>query len=155
MLLYDLVLIGVLCISVIFSQFGVKDLDIPYLLSGLFGVYLLLCAYAAIGLFMSSLTSYQVVAALGTLALLALLNYVGGVGQDIDFVRDITYWLSISGRAKEMVGGLISSEDVLYFLIIIAMFISFTMVKLQSGKVRKKAVIAGRYALISPLTPLS
>ena len=92
---------------------------------------------------------------IGTLALLALLNYVGSVGQDIDFVRDITYWLSISGRAKEMVGGLISSEDVLYFLIIIAMFISFTMVKLQSGKVRKKAVIAGRYALISPLTPLS
>ena len=33
----------------------------------------MICAYAAIGLFMSSLTAYQVVAAVGTLAVLAVL----------------------------------------------------------------------------------
>ena len=64
------------------------------------GLYLLVCAYAAIGLFMSSITSYQVVAAMGTLAVLAVLNFVGDMWQDIDFVRDITYWLAINGRAQ-------------------------------------------------------
>lgn len=148
MMVYGLVLIGALLIPVIFSAFAVKDLDIPYLLSGLLGIYLLLSAYSAIGLFMSSLTSYQVVAAIGTLGLLAVLNYVGGVGQGIDFVRDITYWLSISGRAKEMVGGLISSEDVLYFIVVISMFLSFTIVKFQSGKIKRRSVIIGRYLAI-------
>lgn len=148
MMLYGLILVAILSLTVLFSQFGVKDLDVPYVLSGLLGIYLLLCAYSAIGLFMSSLTSYQVVAALGTLALLALLNYVGEVGQSIDFVRDVTYWLSISGRADEMVGGLITSEDMLYFLIVIAMFLGFAIVKLQSGKIKRKAVITGRYAII-------
>ncbi len=148
MMLYGLFLIGILILTIVFSRFGVKDLDVPYLLSGLLGMYLLLCAYSAIGLFMSSLTSYQVVAALGTLASLAVLNYVGDVGQGINFVREITYWLSISGRADEMVGGLISTEDVLYFLIVIAMFLGFTIVKLQSGKIKNKGVIAGRYALV-------
>lgn len=69
----------------------------------------MICAYAAIGLFMSTLTSYQVVAAVGTLAVLAALNYIENVGQDIPFVRDITYWLSISGRADTFFKGMICS----------------------------------------------
>jgi ABC-2 type transport system permease protein len=39
---------------------------------------------------MSSLTSYQVVAAISTLVVLAVLNFIGGLWQDIEFVRDIT-----------------------------------------------------------------
>ncbi|MCR9013386.1 hypothetical protein, partial [Gabonibacter chumensis] len=76
----------------------------------------------AIGLFMSSLTSYQIVAAVGTLAILAGLSYVKDLWQDLDFVRDITFWLAISGRAGEFVNGLICSEDVIYFLIVIGLF---------------------------------
>ena len=58
MMVYALVLIGVLMIYSIYAAFAVKDLDIPVILSGMLGLYLLICAYAAIGLFMSSLTSY-------------------------------------------------------------------------------------------------
>ncbi len=50
---------------------------------------------------MSSLTSYQVVAAVGTLAVLSLLTYVQGWWQDIEFVRDLTYWLAMPGRSRE------------------------------------------------------
>ena len=76
------------------------------------------------------------VAAIGTLALLAALNFVGGMWQGIDLIRDITYWLSISGRADELIAGLICSEDVLYFVIVIAVFLGFSILKLQSGKQR-------------------
>ena len=33
----------------------------------------------------------------------AMFNYVGGVWQDYEFVRDITYWLSIRGRTEEFI----------------------------------------------------
>ncbi len=148
MVIYGLALIAVLLLTVIFSLFVVKDFDLNYVFSGLLGLFLLLCAYSAIGIFMSSLTSYQVVAAMGTLALLALLNYVGQVGQGIEFVRDITYWLSISGRAKEMVAGLLSSDDVLYFIIVISLFISFSIIKLQAGKTKNLLKVAGKYVLV-------
>lgn len=92
----------------------------------------MICAYAAIGLFMSTLTSYQVVAAVGTLAVLAVLNYIGNVGQDIPFVRDITYWLSISGRADTFFKGMICSEDLLLLLISYCSFYHILDIKITS-----------------------
>lgn len=69
---------------------------------------------------------------MGTLAVLAVLNFVGGMWQDIAFVRDITYWLSISGRCDEFISGLICSEDLLYFIIVIALFLSLAIIRLQA-----------------------
>ena len=115
----------------------IKDLDVPDELTGLLGIYLLICAYASIGLFMSSVTSYQVVAAMGTLAIFALLNVMKSVGQSIDLVREITYWLSIDGRCDQFVRGMICSEDVLYFLIVIVLFLTLSIVRL--GAIRQKA----------------
>ena len=73
MMIYGLILMGVLLVLVIFASCTVEAFDIPAALSGLLGLYLLTCAYAAIGLYMSCLTSYQVVAAVGTLAVLIVL----------------------------------------------------------------------------------
>ena len=94
MMIYNLVLMCILAVYLVFAAITIKSADVPLILSGMLGLYLLVCAYAAIGLFMSSITSYQVVAAMGTLAVLAVLNFVGDMWQDIDFVRDITYYES-------------------------------------------------------------
>ena len=59
MMIYGLVLVGIMLIFTLFGAFTIKDFDLPLVLTGLLGVYLLICAYAAVGLFMSSLTSYQ------------------------------------------------------------------------------------------------
>lgn len=85
-MVYGLILMGVLLVLVLFACCTVESFDLSAALSGLLGLYLLMCAYAAIGLYMSSLTSYQVVAAVGTLAVLIVLNFIGSVGQDIAFV---------------------------------------------------------------------
>lgn len=132
MMIYGLVLVALVCIFVLFGAFTIKDFDWPAVLVGLLGIYLLVCAYAAVGLFMSSLTSYQVVAAMLTLAMLGALNYVKGMWQDIEFVRDITYWLSISGRANEFVRGMVCSEDLLYFVIVVLMFLALAIIRLQA-----------------------
>ena len=77
-------------------------------------------------MFCSPYMKHSHISALGTLVLLATLSYMNKVWQDIDFVRDITYWLSISGRCNEMISGLICSEDVLYFVIVVAMFLTLS-----------------------------
>lgn len=87
---------------------------------------------------MSSLTSYQVVAAMLTLTILGVLNYVGGMWQDVEFVREITYWLSISGRATEFIRGLICSEDLLYFIIVTVMFLTLATIRLQAARQKQR-----------------
>lgn len=146
MLIYGAMLMVILLIYVVFGYFAIENMDLPYVLTGVLGLYLLTCAYAAIGLFMSSITSYQVVAAMGTLAVLAVLNFIGDVGQSISFVRDITYWLSISGRTYPFLSGMICSEDVLYFIIVISLFIILSIMRLQAARKRRsKAVTFVRY----------
>ena len=149
LMVYAFLLLGGLLLIALFSCIIVKSIDFPLVLSGLLGLYLLTCAYIAIGLFMSSLTSYQVVAAMGTLAILAVLNFIGGVGQEIALVRDITYWLSISGRSREMINGLICSEDVLYFLIVIALFVVLTILRLRFNRKKgSQALRVGWYTFV-------
>lgn len=146
MMFYSLVLVGILLVFVVFAMIHVPEFDVPLMLSGLLGIYLVICAYAAIGLFMSCLTHYQVVAAVATLAVLMLLNYVGRIGQGIPFVEDITYWLSINGRSDELIDGLINSEDILYFLIVITLFLTLAVMKIQAGKKKRtKGMSALRY----------
>ncbi|WP_065218669.1 MULTISPECIES: Gldg family protein [Butyricimonas] len=139
MIVYALLLIAVLFIYYVFAAFSIINIDTPYVFVALLGIFLMVCAYAAIGLFMSTLTSYQVVAAVGTLAVLASLNYIGNIGQEIPFVRDITYWLSISGRADTFFRGLVCSEDLLYFLLVIALFITLSILRLQAERTKRSA----------------
>lgn len=134
MMIYNLVLMCILAVYLVFAAITIKSAMFPCNFPVCSGFILLVCAYAAIGLFMSSITSYQVVAAMGTLAVLAVLNFVGDMWQDIDFVRDITYWLAINGRAQEFINGLICSEDVLYFVIVVALFLFLSIIRLQSRR---------------------
>ena len=134
MMIYGLALMAVFGVFVLFSAITVVNFDYPMILTGMLGLYLLILAYSAIGLFMSSITKYQVVAAIGTLAILAMLNFIGGVGQDYDFVRNITYWLSIAGRSDSFIEGMIASDDLLYFLIVIGFFLSLSILKLNTEK---------------------
>lgn len=149
LVIYSLVLTGILTVFSTYAACTIHHADIPAILTGLLGLFLLSCAYAAIGLFMSSLTSYTVVSAMGALSIFSVLSYVKGIGQEIPFVRDITYWLAISGRSDTFISGMITSEDVLYFLIVIGLFLGFTIIKIQNSRQRNGwRLNAGRYALV-------
>lgn len=149
MVVYGFVLMAVAFIYVGFSGIVIANFEWGMVMTGMLGIFLLLCAYSAIGLFMSSLTSYQVVAAIGTLALLSVLNYVKEVGQNIEFVKQVTYWLSLSGRVDVFIKGLISSEGVIYFLTVIVLFILLTIFRINGEREnisRRSNVI--RYSLL-------
>jgi ABC-2 type transport system permease protein len=146
---YGFLLICILALYGVTGAISIKDMDITMVLSGLLGLYLLICTYSAIGLFMSSLTSYQVVAAISTLALLAALRFIGSMWQGVAIVKDITYFLSISGRASDMIGGLTGTSDVFYFVILIFLFLALCILRLRSGReTRDWKMQAGRYAFL-------
>jgi ABC-2 type transport system permease protein len=131
---YCLLFVIILGVQVLIGYFSIDNFDLKFAVSGLIGLYLLVCTYAAIGLFMSCLTSYQVVAAISTLVVLAGLNFIGKLWQDVEFVKDITYFLSIAGRANEMLEGLLISKDIFYFVLVSALFIGLSIYKLQTGR---------------------
>jgi len=146
---YALILTLILIVYSFAGASIIKNPDIKLICSGLIGIFLLTCTYSAIGLFMSSLTSYQVVAAISTLAVFAALKFVGSIGQEIDIVRDLTYFLSISGRADSMLKGLITTKDILYFLIIISLFLSLCIIRLKNERESKSFWIGySRYLAI-------
>lgn len=152
MVAYALCFALILAMPLVVLYATVNGVETGLALSGLLGLFLLICAYMAVGLFMSSLTSYQVVAAIATLFVLALLGYIGGVGQDIDFVRELTHWLSMDGRAGNMVSGLICSDDVCYFFLVIALFLALTLFRLDDPRTRRSMVVrVARYVGVAAM----
>jgi ABC-2 type transport system permease protein len=149
MMIFALMLVLTLFLFVITGSITIQSLDVKFLISGLIGLYLLICAYSAIGLFMSSLTSYQVVAAISTLAILGALSYIGGVGQQFALVRAITYFISINGRTENFIHGLITSRDIIYFLIVTSIFLGLAILRLLSKRESKSPwLVFGRYTIL-------
>ena len=52
MLVYALILVAILFAYFIYSACIVENFDFPFALTGILGIFLLVCAYAAIGLFL-------------------------------------------------------------------------------------------------------
>lgn len=148
-MLYNLLLLSVAAIFVVAGMLTIKDVDYGLLLSALLSFYLLVCAYSAIGLFMSSLSSYQIVSALGTFTAIFILSQIGGMWQRYDFVRDLTWFLSLQGRTHKMMHGLIISRDIIYFILVTVMFIAFTYLRLM-GKMefRPWYIRSGKYLAV-------
>ena len=137
MVVFALIFLVILALPMIALDYTTPNIDIPLILSALLAMFLLILTYCAVGLFMSTLTSYQIVSAVATFSALTFLNYIGKIGQTSPFLRDITYWLSLKGRASEMVGGLICSDDIIYFLVVILMFLAFTVIILSNEKTHR------------------
>jgi len=146
---FVLLLVGILALFMLMGAFQIRSVDYGLFLSALLGFCLLGGAYSAIGMFTSSLTNYQIVSGIATFMVLFILDRIGGLWQQYDFIRDLTWFLSIAGRTQQMLAGLITTRDVIYFIILIAMFLSFTLLKLQGEKESKPWTIkAARYAMV-------
>ncbi len=134
LIIYNLLLIAVMGIFMIAGLLNIQHVDTGIVLSATLGFYLLICAFGAIGMFMSSLTSYQIVSAIATFLLIFVLNRISGLWQQYDLIRDLTYFLSLGSRTAKMVSGLITTNDVIYYLLICGMFLAFTIFKLRGGR---------------------
>ena len=96
------------------------------IISGFLGFLLLGMACLAIGQFFSSLTENQIVAALVTVSVLLGFWFVGNLEsfQTSYFLRTLFAYLSFSAHFAQFVLGLIRSEAVMFFAIVIAIFLT-------------------------------
>ncbi len=152
MMAYSVILVAIVGVFIISGIFHIQHAETGMLMTSILGFYLLLCAYAAIGLFMSTLTTYQVIAAICTFIMIGILSYIGGLWQRIAFVRELTYFLSINGRTQKMLMGLVTTNDIVYFLVIIFLFLGFSVYKLKDGMQSKPwTVKAMRYVTVTAI----
>lgn len=155
MLSYCLLLLLIVAVYTLSGAYHIEHAETGMLATALLGFFLLLCAYAAIGLFMSTLTTYQVVAAISTFAVMGVLSHVGNLWQRVEFVRDLTYFLSINGRASSMLNGLVATKDIFYFILIVILFLSFSVYRIKGHTESKPWPIrARRYAGVTVLVLL-
>ncbi len=118
-----------------FSMFGHPDLG-P-ILSGYLGIILTASLFVAIGLFCSSLTRNQVVAAVSSAALLFILTivpwWVGGSTMLPDAWRDV-FNQFVFTRYTDFSRGVIDSGNVIFFLVGTGLFLFLTIKVLEARR---------------------
>ena len=98
--------------------------DVGTMFSGYLGYFLLGAALLAVGLFASSLTQNQIVAAMVGLGV-SLLLWLSGALADLvgDTLREIVSYLPIFDHYFDFVRGIIDTKDVIYYLSVVALFL--------------------------------
>ncbi|NMB74052.1 MAG: ABC transporter permease subunit [Myxococcales bacterium] len=95
--------------------------------TGLLGIFLLGASFTAIGMFVSSLTQSQVVAAFLTFLVLLLLWVVGWAGADnAGLAREILTGLSAIEHIRGFAKGVIDLKDLAYYASLIGLGLFFT-----------------------------
>lgn len=109
-------------------------LDGGKLLAGLLGVTLLLCSFAAVGIFMSSLTEQPVIAAVSSFGLLLLLWIIDWSSDDRAGMTGLFHYLSLQAHLESFLKGIFSSTDLVYYLLLISMFLVLSIRRLDQQR---------------------
>ena len=129
--------IVIMLVPTLFYAITVELTGSPFygqLIGGYIGAVLLGCAYAAIGILMSSITRYQIIAYFATLAVCGFLwlvdKFMIFIPQTFRFVQNFSSDYHFQNIAK----GVIDSRDVLYFatIVIISLLITVRVIEERS-----------------------
>ncbi len=130
LLLFVLILVSLLMLMPLSLYLGTSP-DAGKLLSIYLGMLLLLAAFSAIGLYLSSLTENQTIAAVGTFGVLLMLWIIDWIGGSIDNGQSILAYLSLLQHHQSMLEGVFDTADVAYYLILIVGFLGLTIRQLD------------------------
>ena len=117
------------------SLLGSGELDFGLLISGIMGTVLVICSFAAAGLYISTLTSQPTVAAVGTFGILLMLwivDIAGNTGGD----NGVLSYLSILNHNQALLRGIFSSADVIYYLLFITTFLVLSIRRLDAERLQ-------------------
>ena len=112
-------------------------LDFGKLFANLLAMSLLVATYTAVGLLMSCITQQPTIAALSTFGLLLLLWVLDWSSSISDHPSPIMQYLSILRHFQNLQSGLISSEDVLYFVFVITLCLLLSILRLEQERLQK------------------
>jgi len=121
-----------------FSLYLGTKLDFGQLCSGLLGLFLLMASFAAIGMFVSTLTNQVSVAAIttfGVLFMLWILNLAANTGSEITMA--IVSYLSLLNHYNNLINGIFNSIDIIYYLLVCTVFVTLSIWRLDGDRMHQ------------------
>lgn len=112
-------------------------LDFGKFMACILALMLLLAAFAAVGLYISALASQPTVAAVSTFGALLLLWIIDWTGGDSGKSSGVLEYLSLLRHYESLLKGLVSTTDLLYFLLVILTFLVLSIHRLDNDRLQK------------------
>ncbi|QJD28894.1 ABC transporter permease subunit [Methylococcus geothermalis] len=131
-----LIMVGMLALMPLSLLMG-GALDVGKLASCVLALVLLLAGFAAVGLYISALSNQPTVAAVatfGALLLLWIIDWTGGAEGD---ANGVLQYLSLLRHYEALLKGLVSTTDLIYFLLFILTFLVLSVHRLDNDRLQK------------------
>jgi ABC-2 type transport system permease protein len=135
LLLFLLIMLGMITLMPLSLMAG-THLDYGKLWSGVMGLALVLGAFAAIGLYMSTLTRQPVIAAVSSFGVLLLLWIISWAGSGDERYSAIFHYLSLLDHYGSLLRGAFNTSDVIYYLLFILTFLVLSIRRLDSFRLQ-------------------
>ncbi len=118
------------------SLLAATAIDLGKLAACVLGLTLLLGGFASLGLYISALASQPTVAAVSTFGalLLWIIDWSGNVAQSASGVLE---YLSLLRHYEKLLKGLISTTDLIYFVLLILTFLVLSVHRLDNDRLQK------------------
>jgi ABC-2 type transport system permease protein len=132
--------LGVLCFFIVMlamlalmplSLLAGSALDLGKLATCMLGLLLVMAAFSAMGVYMSSLTQQPTVAAVTTYGLVLMLLILRRGSSLSGDEASVLGYLSILEHYEPLLKGLVNSTDIAYYLLIVVLFLVFTVRQLD------------------------
>lgn len=127
---FVIVLVSLLMLMPLSLYLG-TSLDFGKLFSIYLSMLLLLGSFAAIGLYLSSLTENQTIAAVSTFGALLMLWMIDWVGDTIGDGQTVVAYLSLLRHHQNLLEGVFDTGDIAYYLLLIITFLVLTVRQLD------------------------
>ena len=126
-LMYCIALAVTVVYSLILAAFAAPEWSL--VIGNIFGALILGAALIAIGVSISSLTENQLIAAVGSFAVMMFIMMIDGFASliPVDFIANIILSLSFMSRYEDFVSGILNISNVLFFVSIAVVFIFLTV----------------------------
>lgn len=109
-------------------------LDWGLVFTSAFGLFLLLSSFAAAGIYLSSLTSQPIIAAVSSFGLLLFLVVLYLSGSSQSNSSEVFIYLSHFSHFLPFLEGFFDTSDVVYYLLFIVAFLTLTIRKLDNDR---------------------
>ena len=132
-LIYCIALVITVIYSIILAAFETPEWSV--VIGNIFGALLLGAALIAIGVFISALTENQLIAAIGSFAVMMFIMMIDSFATliPVEFISNILLKISFMTRYTDFVSGILNFANVLFFLSIAVIF-NFLTVRVLEKK---------------------
>jgi ABC-2 type transport system permease protein len=130
LMLFVFILVTMLMLMPLSLYLGTSP-DGGKLLSIYLGMLLLVATFTAIGLYLSSLTENQTIAAISTFGVLLMLWIVDWLGGSVSNGQSVLSYLSLLRHHQSMLEGVFNTSDIAYYLLLIVGFLVLTIRQLD------------------------